>query len=161
MCLVYCRIVGVDQGRRHKMLRLVGWMGAGMAAVIWSLICVALFLVVSLVEGVFEGAAAIASVPLGGMDFGIGWLSDLLGDLGQIAMILLWLGGMVSIWFIKRLITRRDARAEAVTYARPVLQGPAPPVAPAPIADGPQARAAALVASQLRRAANRPKRSTP
>ena len=55
----------------------------------------------------FEGGAKVVSMPLGGVDFGIGWLSDLLGDIGQVSVILLWLAGLAGIWFTKRLVTGR------------------------------------------------------
>lgn len=92
------------------MLRLMAWMGAGVAALVWSLVSLVLFVIVSFVEGVFEGGARVVSMPLGGVDFGIGWLSDLLGDIGQVSVILLWLAGLAAIWFTKRLVTGRMLR---------------------------------------------------
>ena len=93
------------------MLRLIAWMGAGVAALVWSLVSLVLFVIVSFVEGVFEGGAKLVSMPLGGVDFGIGWLSDLLGDIGQISIILLWLAGLAGIWFTKRYVTGRGERS--------------------------------------------------
>ncbi|MGL4728656.1 MAG: hypothetical protein ACRCWO_07855 [Bosea sp. (in: a-proteobacteria)] len=115
-----------------KVLRLVAWMGAGVTAAVWSLICLVLFVLVSLVEGVFEGGAAIASAPLGGMDFGIGWLSDLLGDIGQIAMILLWAGGLAAIWFVKWMIVRRKASPTLINHSHAMPQGAASYSTPVP-----------------------------
>ncbi len=133
------------------MLKLVAWMGAGALAALWSVICLGLFVIVSLIEGVFEGGAAVASAPLGGMDFGIGWLSDLIGDIGQIAVLLLWLGGLFAIWIIKRLVVSRRARSAAAAYAGKAAYGAARYAGPMVVRKHPLGRAAVFAASPLGR----------
>jgi hypothetical protein len=132
-------------------LRLVAWMGAGVAAAVWSLVALVMFVLVSLVEGVFEGGAAVASAPLGGVDFGIGWIADLLGDIGQVLVLLVWLTGLAGIWFVKRLITSRQARASAAGYAGKAAYGAARHVGPMVVAKHPLGRAALFAGSPLGR----------
>ncbi len=144
-------VSGVISGGRSDMLKLVAWMGAGAVAALWSVICLGLFVIVSLIEGVFEGGAAVASAPLGGMDFGIGWLSDLIGDIGQIAVLLLWLGGLFAIWIIKRLVVSRRARSAAAAYAGKAAYGAARYAGPMVVRKHPVGRAAVFAASPLGR----------
>jgi hypothetical protein len=133
------------------MLRLVAWMGAGAVAALWSVICVGLFIIVSLIEGVVEGGAAIASAPLGGVDFGIGWLADLMGDIGQFVVLGIWLAGLAGIWMVKRLITSRRARHAAAGHAGKAAYGAARHVGPMVVAKHPLGRAAIFAASPLGR----------
>jgi hypothetical protein len=133
------------------MLRLVAWMGAGAVAALWSVICVGLFIIVSLIEGVVEGGAAIASAPLGGVDFGIGWFADLVGDIGQYLMLGVWLAGLAGIWMVKRLVTSRRARHAAVGYAGKAAYNSARHLGPMVVAKHPLGRAAIFAASPLGR----------
>ncbi len=77
--------------------------------VIWSLVCLGLYGVIALGEAVLEvGAGAAGSaVGQGGNASG---LIDLIGDIVQWGLGLIWIVGVAALWFLKRLITSRETR---------------------------------------------------
>lgn len=76
---------------------------------IWSIICLGLYAVIGLGEAVLEigAGAAGAVVGQGGSASG---LMDLTGDIIQWGVGLVWLAGVMVLWFVKKLLTSRETR---------------------------------------------------
>ena len=104
---------------------------------IWSLICLGLYGVVAFGEAIVEiGADAMTGQASGGSG-----LIDLMGDIVQGGIGLIWLAGALALWLVKRLLTSREARA-----ATPNLAGrSAATTAPFGMARHPIGRAVNLV----------------
>lgn len=86
---------------------------------IWSLVCLGLYGIIALGEAVLEigAGAAGAAVGQGGNASG---LVDLLGDIVQWGIGLVWIVGAGALWFVKRLITSRETRAATMGAAAKV-----------------------------------------
>jgi hypothetical protein len=80
---------------------------------IWSLICLGLYGVIALGEAVLEVGADAAT----GQASGGSGLIDLLGDIVQWGVGLVWLAGVLALWFVKRLLTSRETRAATANLA--------------------------------------------
>lgn len=113
---------------------------------IWSLICFGLYAVISLGEAVLEigAGAAGAVVGMGGPASG---LADIAGDIIQWGIGLLWLAGVLALWFVKKLLTSRGTSAatagvavEAATKAVPYVVNKRPLGRAASMASGPASR---------------------
>jgi hypothetical protein len=83
---------------------------------LWSMICLALYAVLALIEGALEIGAGVAGAPIG-QGGSLSGLVDLAGDIIQWGVGLMWLIGVVVLWYVKRLITSREARAQAAGVA--------------------------------------------
>jgi hypothetical protein len=92
---------------RLKMIVLIG---------LWSLLCLALYAVLALGEAVVEVGAGAAGglIGQGGAATGI---VDVAGDVVQFGVGLLWLAGILALWFAKRLLTSRETRAATARAA--------------------------------------------
>jgi len=107
---------------------------------IWSLLCLLLYGVIALAKAVLEIGASAA----GGSASG---LVDLTGDIIQWGVGLLWITGAAALWFVKKLLTSREARAatagvafKAAAKAVPYVINRHPLGRAANIASGPAAR---------------------
>jgi hypothetical protein len=83
---------------------------------LWSVICLGLYAVLALGEAVLEIGAGIAGAPVG-QGGALSGLVDLTGDIIQWGVGLMWLIGVVVLWYVKRLLTSREERARAGRYA--------------------------------------------
>jgi hypothetical protein len=83
---------------------------------IWSALCAGLYLVIAFGEAVLEfGAGAAGSiVGQGGSASG---LMDLTGDIIQWGIGLIWLIGVLGLWFVKKLLTSRETRVSNTDVA--------------------------------------------
>jgi hypothetical protein len=83
---------------------------------LWSVICLGLYAVLALGEAVVEVGAGAAG-GLVGQGAPASGLVDTLGDVAQIGLGLVWLLGVLALWFVKRLITSRETRAATARVA--------------------------------------------
>lgn len=83
---------------------------------IWSVTCLGLYAVIALGEAVLEIGAGAAGAVVGQGSAASG-LMDLTGDIVQWGVGLIWLVGVVALWFTKKLITSRETRAATAGVA--------------------------------------------
>jgi hypothetical protein len=83
---------------------------------IWSVVCLGLYAIIALGEAMLEiGAGATGAViGQGGSASG---LVDLTGDIIQWGVGLIWIVGVLALWFVKKLLTSRETRAATANVA--------------------------------------------
>ncbi len=92
---------------RLKLIALIG---------IWSLICLGLYGVIAFGEALLEVGADMAGAAVG-QGAGLSGLIDLTGDVVQWGVGLIWLAGVIALWFVKRLLTSSETRARTAGVA--------------------------------------------
>lgn len=83
---------------------------------LWSVICLGLYAVLALVEALSEIVLGAAGAAVGQGQTAVG-LVDLGGDIVQWGVGLVWLIGLVTLWYLKRLVTSRETRRNAAGFA--------------------------------------------
>lgn len=83
---------------------------------IWSAICLGLYVALALVEAVAEIGLGAAGATIG-QGAAATNLVDLGGDILQWGVGIVWLIGVLVLWYVKRLLTSRETRAQAGRYA--------------------------------------------
>lgn len=83
---------------------------------LWSLFCLGVYAVLAVIEGALEIGAGVAGAPVG-QGGALSGVVDIAGDIIQWGVGLLWLIGVVALWYMKRLLTSREARAQAAGVA--------------------------------------------
>lgn len=114
--------------------------------VMWTMACLGLYGAIALGEAILEVGAGAAGGVIGQGGAASG-LVDLTGDIIQWGIGLLWIVGVAVLWFVKKLLTSRDARAattgavvKAATRAVPYVAARHPLGRAANLASGPAAR---------------------
>ncbi len=92
---------------------------------LWSAICLGLYAVLALGEAVLEIGAGVAGAPVG-QGGALVNLVDITGDIVQWGVGLLWVVGLVALWYVKRLFTSREERARAGRVAMSAATTAAP-----------------------------------
>ncbi len=94
---------------------------------IWTLVCLAGYAIIALGEAVLEISVDAAGA-VAGQNGSVSGLIDLAGDIIQWGVGLIWLSGVVALWFIKRLLTSRETRSATFNAAAKAAGKAAPHV---------------------------------